>query len=386
MENMYKLKNAVKNILAINSYVNERFYSFAGRNTGMLDKIVNEFKSLDYYKDITSLKQFQYDVSSGEKCFFTYDPNWSNMHIYGIWNALFGQYYQGDICRFPAVEHGLIFHEDIFTDLRGTARCSCVTFSEFRKKIIQSKRKLPVFCVGPYIHYCDSFYSNEEMKKMKMKLGKTLLVFPTHSTDSAELNVNQEAFLRKVQNYSQNYDSVLVNVFWWNINDPLVKRMENEGYKIVSCGFRDDISFLKRLKSYIMLSDLVIGDGVGTHIGYCYHCNVPFVYLSIGTEVKIVISEEAKDLEKVNYHSNIIKSAFSEDSLDQSKQKKVCEYYWGENQLKSKDDLKLIVEISNDLAELTHGFTALTYKKSTQLLKRYKKSNKRKYNLLKYAL
>lgn len=133
-----------------------------------------------------------------------------------------------------------------------------------------------------------------------------------------------------LENEAKGFDTVLINTFWWNINDPLTQKLESEGYKIISCGFRDDTSFLPRLKSYINLADQVIGDSVGTHIGYCIALNKPFRYFNLNTEMNINESESNK-LDFVTKNSNKIKESFLDSTSIGQKEIEICDYYWGNN-------------------------------------------------------
>lgn len=382
-----KIKNAIKACLSINTYSNASFYSKIGNeNRLQLEPLIKELSTQDYFEDIKPLKELQKKAKGSLGSYSTFDVNWSNAHIYGIWQGIFGEENLPKLLQLPAVEHGLIFHEDVFTDLRTTARHACVTFSDFRKNIIRSKLKRPVFCVGPYIHYCQGFYTKEKLAEYKSKLGRTLLVFPTHSTDTSELSIDQKYFLDNLSRMAKDFDSVLVNTFWWNINDPLTERLESEGYHIISGGFRDDPMFLQRLKSYIQLSDLVVGDSVGTHIGYCIDAGVPFSYQDAGTSVRLLKKEEIKDQDTKWKRHDEIRKVFENQKTITSEQIDICNRYWGLNQTRSVEEIKCIAEISEELTNLDHGFTGLADMNAKKLLKKYKDTDQMKYELMKKAL
>ena len=384
------LKQCIQRILAKNLYVNKAVYSLLFNNrTIIVQNLVDNFKNDDYLSSIEKLRDFKREIDSNSLIFFTRNITWNNLHIYGIWQELFSNYISNsnEYYKSPAIEHGLIFHNEVYRDIRYTGRMSCATFSEFRKKIIQSKFNIIVFCVGPYIQYSRSFYNSDYINLKKKDFGKTLLVFPTHSTDSAEIDVNQNLFCSNLKKIAKNFDTVLINTFWWNINDPLIYKLESEGYKIISCGFRDDINFLPRLKSYLEIADLVMGDSIGTHVGYAVSCNVPFCYAPSGTKVELKLIDEIKDLDFVEKQQNKIASAFIWADSITEEQKRICNYYWGNDLLKSDIDIKNILEINNDLIKMTHGFTDSTYHMSNKLLKKYyQENNFEKYNLLKGAL
>ena len=381
------IKNIIKGFLSINTFSNASFYSKLGNsNRIQLESLLSDLSTQDYLSDITVLKEFQRKVKEEQEVFSTFDVNWSNTHIYGIWQGIFGAESVGRALYLPAVEHGLIFHDDVFTDIRTTARQTIATFSDFRKSIIQKKIHRPVFCVGPYTHYCKGFYSEDRLAEEKIKLGKTLLVFPTHSTDTSELSIDQKNFLNNLRKTAKAYDSVLINTFWWNINDPLIQALESEGYHIISCGFRDDPMFLQRLKSYIRLADFAIGDSIGTHVGYCVDAGVPFSYQNVGTNVILLEAEELKTQDFKQVQVNKIQEAFDHAEEISPEILKICNYYWGQNQVKTKTEIQKIKEISEELTNLDHGFTGVSYRNAEKLLKKYKQNDPVKYKLLKEAL
>lgn len=378
------MKDFVKSIFAENIYLNNFLYSCTDiRRKNQLEKINLQMDEQDFLTDIKFLKKFRSDIENCDFPFYTTNANWSNEHIYGIWQALFGEYVETRKYLTPSVEHGLILHNDIFTDVRFTGRVSCTTFSEFRKKIIQSKKQIPVFCVGPYILYAMPFYDDEQFNKIKKELGKVLLVFPTHSTNTSELSIDEREFVVNVKETAKDFDSVLVNTFWWNINDKLTEYFENEGYKIISCGFRDDVNFLNRLRSYISFADLVVGNGIGTHIGYCVACGKPFMYIPVKTELKLLNDREKKSECFMREQENSIKKVFlycreiTQEVLD------VCEYYWGISNVKNKSELKSILDINRDIIHCTLGFNSFSMKAAEKLIKKYNDENDIvKFNLL----
>lgn len=380
------MKDKIKKLFTSNSYVNDKIYRIAGnRRRKLLEEKNKILGRQDYLESIDDLKCFRKAVSDDKEIFFTYDANWSNAHIYGIWDSMFGNFSQYKICEMPSVEHGLILYDDIFTDVRYTGRKTVCTFSDFRKDIIQKYRNIPVFTVGPYINYAKDFYDQDKLLELKKKFGRTLLVFPTHSTDACSITVNQQKFINMLENEAKGFDTVLINTFWWNINDPLTQKLESEGYKIISCGFRDDTSFLPRLKSYINLADQVIGDSVGTHIGYCIALNKPFRYFNLNTEMNINESESNK-LDFVTKNSNKIKESFLDSTSIGQKEIEICDYYWGNNIKRTELELKSIAEMSVELTRNKHGYSYKSLSDYQKLLDKYKAEDEIKYKLLKQAI
>ena len=381
------MKRFVLGTIAKNVYLNKSFYNFVCKKSDIyIRKIVGEFHEDDYLDDTQSLKIFRENAERSKDVFVTRNINWNNTHIYGIWESVFGKVVKNEKFISPCIEHGLIFHNEVYRDVLNTARMTCATFSSFRKEIIQSRVEIPVFCVGSYIKYADNFYIREKLDALKNRMGKTLLVFPTHSTDNSEITTNQELFCKNLKSYAREFDTVLINAFWWNINDPLIQRLESEGYKIISCGFRDDTNFLPRLKSYFELADLVMGDSIGTHVGYALACGVPFSYVPAETKTKLLLECENKDIDFVEMHQNKIAEAFLNATEITDKQREIVDYYWGNNLFKTKEEIKAIVEINREITDMTYGFTDFRWSAAKKLLKKYADTDEVKYKLLKDAL
>lgn len=382
------LKKFVQNIIWENYYINQLFYKFAPLSARRKQaKFVGEMCKWDTIDDVTVLKEYRDSVEKGRE-FRSPSPIWGNTHIYGIWYFLFHDIVQDHIQYSPAIEHGLIFYNQIFMDLLSSSRTTYATFSPFRKNIIHTYRKAPVFCVGPYIHYAKPFYEEAKFQEMKKKFGRTLLVFPIHSTDQSTADYEEEDFIQQIKKIEKKYDTVLVNAFWWNINDRIIKRLAAEGYHISSAGFRDDIMFLSRLKTIIHLSDCAVGNSIGTHVGYCLHENVPFVLLKTEEPKEVMLDQ--KECELVNTradHMNKLKRAFSmENAFITKEQQELVNYYWGNNCIKTPDELKKICRITQDLYNMTRGNTFLNNIFTKKLLTRYRTEDEKLYMLLLNAL
>jgi len=351
-------KSAVKKAVAFNSYFNAAFYNILSmRSLKEMVIICDEASKDDSIADITWLKTLRHDIEDGKRRFYTTDCNFSNSHIYGIWYSLFGDLKQKPLLT-PSVEHGLIFHNQLFNDVEDTARAACVTFGAFRKSIIRQYTNIPIFCVGPYIHYATSFYDEQRLATEKKKNGKTLLVFPMHSTNNSELSVEINNYRDYLKSKQKEFDTILINTFWWNINDPLCMVLQSDGYRIVSAGFRDDIMFMSRLKSLIRLADLVVGDSIGTHVGYCIDCGVPFSYEPLGSKNVSLLEKEIKDADFVETHVNKIAKAFYRTDTITDEQRVLCDYYWGQDKIRTKNEIRTIAALTEEIMRKSSGYKA----------------------------
>lgn len=345
---MVSFKNFVKGLFCIDGRFNSKFYDHFASGQKSLIEISSFFSQVDTIRDPEPLKQFRKSVDNHNAVWYSTDPNLSNSLIYGIWSSMFGSFGDKPLYETPAVEHGLIFHNSIFTDLRYTCRPVAVTFGQYRKRVIRQFTDKAIFQVGPYIRYAAPYYTLEEYKTLKNELGKVLLLFPAHGTNEAIIQHEHAQYLAKVDALAEDYDTVLVNAFWWNINDPIIDAFERMGYRVVSAGFRDDVRFLSRLRTLIDLADLVAGDEIGTHVGYSLALGTPYRSLSVSKHV----CERPK--EKLDLTGGDIKNAlwhlFDGSSEINCQQIEECEPYWGFSQSKTREELKLIFEMSSAIA------------------------------------
>ena len=192
----------------------------------------------------------------------------------------------------------------------------------------------------------------QQSTALKKRLGKTLVVFPCHSTDIGSVTSDQELYLKKINSIARRFDTVLVNAFWWNVDDELIHRFESEGYTIVSAGFRDDINFIRRLRTILELADLVVGDSIGTHVGYALALDRPYKFIDVDTSSSVEAS--SKDAQ---YYSQTISrqiemsKLFMDDDFDFDFVKRETDYYWGFSHLKDKESLRQIGEIAIQISK-----------------------------------
>lgn len=233
------------------------------------------------------------------------------------------------------IEHGLYFGENVN---REECTIDCIdtiyTYSEYRKNAIlkefSGKLNKEIVLVGPYIMYVNNFKSNRALRKLKNKLGRVLLVFPSHSTPGFYTDYNENEFLSEIAEVAKNYDSVLVSLFWADVNVGRDKMYLEKGYQVVCSGTRSDRWFLSRQRDLFELADFSMSNDVGTHIGYSISMGVPhYIYNQkvVEGEAKIDYSEMNPIIEK---EFKEIKSAFnSRKPVITEEQKKIVDYYWG---------------------------------------------------------
>lgn len=272
-------------------------------------------------------------------------------NFYGIANSL-NNYSRYNFKIKACIEHGLYIgnHTDEF-ETRNDFIPSIITFSNYRKKIIQKVSNKLVFTIGPYIHYANELLSEEDYIDEKKKIGKNLLVIPTHSIENINFNYNLEQFVQKIKSVKDEYEFDTVNIclYWADICRGLDKIYIKNGFNIVTAGYRDDIKFLSRLKTLIKLSDLTMSNGVGTHVGYCVYLNRPHYimnqHINIVTKNRKYYDKEFmnRDFESSEKIQQEIYEKFRKVQFNiTNDQWELCNKYWGFDKIKSSVELKFI--------------------------------------------
>lgn len=224
------------------------------------------------YLDLYDIKSLSKKLESPN--YFMIDEN----NLYGNGHKIFPYFKDLDVNK-TAIEHGFIFGSLVQSFHIESWTNTVVTFSDYRKDFIKKKTDKEVVCVGPYIHYADSRNILSESEKMKKKdiLGKVLLVFPSHSIMNLDVQYNKENFIDFIKNKSLDFDNVLVCLYWADIIKGEDKKFLEKGYKVVTAGHINDLYFLDRLKLIFELSDAVLTNSVGTHIGYSIFMGKPLI-------------------------------------------------------------------------------------------------------------
>ena len=313
-----------------------------------------------YKKEIekrSGLNLFDYSSLATPLPYYPNDKVTDN-NYYGISNALKEyMHYKGDLDAY--IEHGVFLGSVIPKNERLWNISRIITFSENRKKfLLQGGIGLPIIKIGPYIHYAKDFLNEEELKHTKAKIGKTLLVFPSHSIKNVTADYDIQEFITFINSKRNDFDTVLVSLYWLDaLNEEIVSLYRNSNCVIVTAGNRFDVCFLSRLKSLIKLADMTISNAVGTHIGYCIYLNRPHYIFSQSVNYIANSTMEEKRIKNVrNQNQEIetemeetqeIENAFSEYRLEiKDSQREVVEKYWGISDIKSTE--LLLKEFCNE--------------------------------------
>lgn len=205
---------------------------------------------------------------------------------------------------------------------------------EFLKKHYPEKQ---IYAIGPYIQYIKPIYNYGKIKKIKNKLGKTLIVFPTHSTYTTNVKYNKGALINEIERirYKYNYKTVIICMYSFDILNGEDKFFKKLGYKIVSAGNASDFNFLDRLKFILLLGDMTMVNDFTTGLGYSLCLNRPVYFFYTDTQDYFLQIDQSEyyispKYSNINYVRNELKKYFSNynEKITQ-KQIEFVEKYWG---------------------------------------------------------
>lgn len=242
---------------------------------------------------------------------------------------------------------------------------------------------MPIFILGPYIHYSNYYYKDEEQKTVKNKLGKTLLVFPSHSWHGDMTRNSGPIYIdRLIKDYSNKFDTILACVYWNDFDALDIRLLQDNGFKLVSAGFTRDPNFCPRLKSIISLSDYVVGNDIGTNIGYCLYMGKQFELLDCPD--RIIRNDPVFE---ANYQR--FKEAFSKEPdaeftpVQFEKQRTLYQAFWGgDDYIYSKEDLAIAFNLIKKLCRDMHYWTNKKEKVIIQYLNREHPLTDKEYSIL----
>jgi len=341
--------NLIKNL-----YHRNKIFNFLGRV--LINKKNYLFKS--YSRECNKRSELDiFDVRNLSKNMDMYLEDTSpDGALYGIihWIKKFADIDQ--IINFN-IEHGVYLGDLVRDESLNSIYKGTITFSKYRKKILDKNNKKKNIAIGPYIHYANDYYSKDVINKIKRKNNETLVFFPPHSIKGYKADYNKKKIYDRLDEYKSNYETIMVCLYYKDVNKKLVSYLSNRGFKVVSAGHIYDFNFLSRLKSIINLSDHTVSMSVGTHIGYCIYLDKSHEIISYNKNkfnennrsFNIVKDEDIKkrgreyQIKFKNDEKEIISHFFNAGNLINNNQLKICNKFWGFDQIKTKDELNRLL-------------------------------------------
>lgn len=227
----------------------------------------------------------------------------------------------------------------------------------YKEKIHKVAPWVPIYTVGPYIHYAKEIYTKQEMAMRKQQIGKMLLAFLPHTLENTKRCFSREAFLREIKKiYGNQFEQIWLCAYFTDINDELCEYAKELGLHVVSAGFRFDPAFDDRLKTIIEFSDAIVCGDIGSFLGYAMYLEKPIARIDITDKTSLLDVQYSRDLERdiqktddcVKFESDFYR-LFNEEIKLNINQKLWMNSLAGFNQIKNRDYIKKIFDISADI-------------------------------------
>lgn len=274
---------------------------------------------------------------------------------------------QTDDPLFSIIEHGLFLgrnHAKVGRNPQEWDLGCVLTPSLYRKETI-SEFFPEHYCetIGPMINYAsiDRGFQCELQNHIDTR-ERTMLFYPVHSTMDITTVYNIEESVTEVARLADENDCgniiICTSIFDKEKYDSLEYKRLCRGKKVhVSTnGMIYDISFLDRQRTMLSLADITVSNKLGTHVGYCIFFNKPHILL----QQKIVyegmngdnaaLKKEFSDTShrSANWENDYKKEErmFGElfsDRVPQEvtvEQRRVCNYFWGFDQVKNASQIR----------------------------------------------
>ena len=236
-----------------------------------------------------------------------------------------------------SIEHGIRYvDDDIWSDLllKDTIYIFGNARAEWLRKIHPDKN---IVTHRNFLAYVKGMYSSDTIQRLKEKNGKTLLCIPTHSTHHVADVFNQDVLIDKIEKLKEEYafKTVMVCLYWKDILQGRQVPYVEAGYTVVTAGHIYDGFFLNRLKSILQLSDVVVTNDGGSHVGYAvyeerpvYLFYVPLEHVALDDEVDM--SEYGKTEGYMSFTSEL-RRLFGEYSEEiNEEQREFVRAHWGD--------------------------------------------------------
>lgn len=234
------------------------------------------------------------------------------------------------------------------SDYKGTAGPVLIVNAKQRADFLKGIIDKPIFPIGPSIHYAKSIYNDFDIKVIKEALGKTLCIYPMHDIENFHYVGSTRRFIEYVKQIQDeyHYDTVLVSMYFVDIERGRHFEYEREGWHIVSAGRRENYDFNNCMKTIIELADYAIVEGYASVISYCIYMGVPvtifhkdFTFMERGVDN---LSNENGIPSKTQH---LFEKMFESYDEEISREKyDFCNYWYGYDNILQPVELRLLFE------------------------------------------
>ncbi len=256
-----------------------------------------------------------------------------------------------------AIEHGAFFPHWAWDVDYNSLLPAMLVCGAHRYSVLKEKTNKALFSIGPIIRYAPHFLDDHILSIEKRRMGKTLLVFPHHSTHLVDVHYDIHGYCRRIENIGKEFNTVMVCIYWKDVLRNIPKKYMEHGFECVTAGHMFDPLFLPRLKSIIELATVSTSASFGGGVIPCCIAmgKSHFIIFSEATHTApddhCLAWDESPGLTNilVQMKRQVI-DAFSEPRSDITpKQIEIANNYWGLSELKAPEEMQLIFQTTEDM-------------------------------------
>ena len=256
-----------------------------------------------------------------------------------------------------AIMHGPFFPTQFWGDELHAALPVFFSINRASLPILGAKTDKAIFSIGPYVHYAQSLLGPAALAEEKRGLGKTLVVFPPHSTHHVQADYHEDWLCDHIERLGKQFQSILICLYWKDILHGRARAFRDRGFPCLTAGHIFDPQFLHRLKTILCLSDAVVSYAFSSVIGYAVSMNKPTMVARCEGEAYLAPPEiitrdtcnAAADEVYLRYRASIytlfgeFTEQFSQEQIDS------VELMWGLSQVRTPQELRLYFDIAEEM-------------------------------------
>lgn len=226
-----------------------------------------------------------------------------------------------------------------------------------RYPVLKEKCNKALLSIGPIIRYAPHFLDKQTLYMEKKRMGRTLLVFPPHSTHWVNALYDIHEYCRRIESIGKEFNTVMVCIYWKDVLRGTSEKYMEHGFECVTAGHMYDSLFLPRLKSIIELATVSLSCSGGTQCACCMAMEKPVFIIEVDDIKHTALNNEILKRDKVSPKSkeSILKkdeimNAFKDIRPDISKKQiQIAERYWGFSEFKTVEEMILIFQVTEDM-------------------------------------
>ena len=322
-------------------------------NNTRIRRITKEFENIDSIRDFQTFMKKCMNYTKDRKLKKLVFPNSENT-MYGQLRSLYD--YAGLEYKetpFIHLEHGVNFSIDDVPELKFSISTVMLFQSDYKKEMIHKKDPYkPVFAIGPYIRYTKPYYDSETVQVMKEALGRTVVIYLGHTWERVSVERDIEEYKRIIREYKESFDSIIFCLYWTDCRPELVEQLQTEDkVHFVSAGYRGDPKFLARTRTILEMADMVVGNDIGTFVGYAICLGKKVQYINTNDVVKM--EHVSPNVVNAKKRKQRIISAINSDNKNELSQ--LYNEFWGGDCLKTPQEMREILLFAEEVARKSFG-------------------------------